>query len=72
MALGLMIVVLGVVLLLRSLGILEDVSGETVGALAVIGVGAWIIYARLTWRRRWRNRIERIRIRRERRDRFVA
>jgi hypothetical protein len=66
MTLGFLLVVLGVVLLLRSLGLLEDVSGETIGAVSVIGVGLWLMYMRLTWKRRWRARTARIRLRRER------
>ena len=72
MTLGLMLVVLGIVLLLRSLGVLEDVSGETIGAAALISVGVWMMYVRLTWGRRWRARTARFRVRRERRDHFVA
>jgi len=72
MALGFLLVVLGVMLLLRSLGVIDDLSGETIGAVSVIGVGLWMIYARLTWKRRWHARAERFRERRARRERFVA
>lgn len=75
MTLGFLLVVLGVALLLRSLGVMEDVSGETIGAVSVIGIGVWMMYMRFTWKRRWRNRTARFRARREQRrdhEHFVA
>ncbi len=73
MTIGFWIVVLGVVLLLRSLGVLEGVSDDTFGALSVIAVGLWLMYMRFPWsrRRRWRVLPER-RERRDARDRGAA